>query len=63
MCVAITFGSKTEDKRRDHERDDPFFFRSEDETVPQLRPGPTVRSFQCLIRSLADGRERKDSGL
>jgi len=63
MGVAITFGSKSEKKRRDHERDDAFFFRGEDETVPQRGPGPTIRKFQRLIRLLVAGRERKNNCL
>ena len=63
MCIAIAFGRKSEEKCRDHEGDDAFFFRGEDEPVPQFRPGPTIRKFQRLIRLLANGRERKDNCL
>ena len=63
MRIAITFGPKAEEKRRDHERDHAFFFRGEDEPVSQLAPGPTIRKFQRLIRLLADRRERKDNCL
>ncbi len=60
MRIPIKFSRKPEQQSCDHKTNDAFFFRGQDEFVPQLCPGPSVRQVQFNWsfnrgRTLTDG--------
>ena len=56
MRVAVTLGSQPEHKCQHHEDNDSLLFRGQDESMLQLRPSPTIRTFHWLTR----GRTRTE---
>lgn len=54
--VAVTLGSQPEQECQHHEDNDSLLFRSQDESMLQLRPSPTIRKFHWLTR----GRTRTE---
>lgn len=60
MCVAIMFRGQTENKRRQNESNDAFFFPCEDETLLELVEFPARRKFQCADSSFTRGRTRTE---